>query len=1113
MNYCYLAPGRFIWFGCIFLSLNFFIPGHSQAQPETIRFQHLSRANGLSQNSVNCIFQDHRGFIWLGTDEGLNRYDGYKFKIYKYHPSDSGSLSNNKIIKIFEDSQKNLWIGTAEGLNLYQRDKDSFTVYKKNTADSTSLINNRIRDIFEDSNHRLWIGTQGGLELFDPDSGSFRHFRHDPADPGTISNNVIFSIAEDQQKRLWIGTHHGLNRFVETENRFVRYIAGTPDAGSASNFSIYTIYPDRLGVVWLGTVGGLYRYRPEQDDLVPVAVVSSTGKVFPPSTIITIVDDSSNIWLGTTSGLYRFDRQNEKFEHFVHQVENPQSLSDNYILSLFKDRTGLLWIGTSQGIDKYDSRTSFFCYYRQAGNPGNNQTGYQVTDLVQDAGGDIWIGTGNGLQRKKNDSADFVLYSTVSANSSSLSNNNIYTLYCDREDNLWIGTANGLNRYLRQTDRFQQYILGANDPASRRLNFIYSILQSRNGKFWLGTFGGLIKLDPQDNSHQVYQHKDNDLTSISNNAITSVCEDNDGLLWIGTQDGLNLFDSTTAEFRTYRNDPARANSISANYITVIREDSTGKLWIGTSGGGLNCLDKKEGVFTRYDENSGLPNSVIYNILVDDSSYFWVTTISGLVRFNPYELNPSFRVYDVSDGLPADEFTINSGTRSRSGELYLGTRKGFFYFLPQNIMQRKIIPPVVLTQFNLFNQPVCVGALPVWESEQINLTYRDNVFSFEFAVLDYAVPHKNILAYKMEGFDQNWMHTERHVNFATYTNLNPGVYTFKVKGSNSDGFWNEQGTAIKVIITPPFWSSWWFRIIIASFLAAVILLVFKLRTHSIRRHNKELQQINSRLNSEIKERQQAEAEIQQLNQELEQRVLDRTQRLQEINKELETFTISVSHDLRAPLRSIESFSQILQEDYINQLDDNGKDYLSRIRSSAVRLSGLINDLLKLSRIARNEIRKEDVNLSHIAYSIFNDYQTTYPDRQVEIRIEQDLIAYCDPQMIRVVLQNLIDNAWKFTRTRQQAYVEFGRMPADTDHGHIYFVRDNGVGFDMKYYEKLFSPFQRLHKVSEYAGAGIGLTIVKRIISRHDGQSMGRKPFRPGLNVLFSDLIKKVFCLII
>ena len=287
----------------------------------------------------------------------------------------------------------------------------------------------------------------------------------------------------------------------------------------------------------------------------------------------------------------------------------------------------------------------------------------------------------------------------------------------------------------------------------------------------------------------------------------------------------------------------------------------------------------------------------------------------------------------------------------------------------------------------------------------------------------------------------------------------------------------------------------------------IFLVFKLRTHSIRQHNKELQQINSRLNSEIKERQQAEAEIQQLNQELEQRVLDRTKRLEEINKELETFTISVSHDLRAPLRSIESFSQILQEEYIKQLDDNGKDYLSRIRSSAIRLSGLIDDLLKLSRIARNEIRKEDVNLSHIAHSIIKDFQTTYPERQVDIRIEQDLIACCDPQMIRIVLQNLIDNAWKFTRTRQQACVEFGRMPAanpdkaDTDHEYVYFVRDNGVGFDMKYYEKLFSPFQRLHKVSEYAGAGIGLAIVKRIISRHDGKVWGESHLDRGATFYF------------
>jgi serine phosphatase RsbU (regulator of sigma subunit)/ligand-binding sensor domain-containing protein len=765
------------------------LPSASQAQDAKIKFERISLEQGLSQSVVTCILQDSRGFMWFGTLDGLNKYDGYGFTVYKYDPLDSSSLSDNSISAIYEDDSGRLWIGTRAGLNKFDRKTEKFTRYQHDPANPHSLSHNAVTSIYADSpatagRNMLWIGTFAGglnkLVLSPADGGEgsdrqkeqFVHFKHDPKNPSSLSHDRIWSIYEDQSGSLWITTIGGglsrLSRDDREKEQFIRYQHDPPNPTSLSHNTARPIVEDKSGTLWIGTSGGLSR-------------------------------------------LIRDDREKETFVHYPNDPADPNSLSNNDVWSIYEDQSGTLWIGTyGGGLNKFSKEKEKFAHVKK--DPANpNSLGHNmVMSICEDHTGTLWIGTGGGgLDKLDAKSRGFINYRHNPADPYSLSNDGVAAIYEDRSGTLWIGTGEGLNKLDRDRGRFIRYQHDPANPHSLSAMGVSAIYEDDSGTLWIGTGnGGLNKLDKANERFVHYQHDPANPSSISDNTVYAIFENDAHSLWIGTTSGLNKFDKAKEQFIHYSHDPANPKSLSNNRIFSIYADpdsAESVLWIGTWGGGLNRFDIKSETFSHFTERDGLPNGVIYGILGDNGGNLWLSTNRGLSNFDPK--TKTFRNYDVDDGLQSNEFNQGAYFKSKAGEMFLGGINGFNRFYPDRVKDNPHVPPVVLTAFKKFDKLVELDTA-IAEVKEIKLSYKDNFFSFTFAALDYTNPNKNQYAYKLEGFDSDWIYCGTR-RYASYTNLDGGEYLFRVKGSNNDGVWNEEGITIKIIVTPPFWKTWWF----------------------------------------------------------------------------------------------------------------------------------------------------------------------------------------------------------------------------------------------------------------------------------------------------------------
>jgi len=841
---------------------------------QPVHFDHITIDDGLSQSTINCIYQDHRGFIWIGTDDGLNRYDGYEFTVYKYDPKDSNSLSDNLIQSIFEDASGVLWVGTSDGLNKYDGEYDSFVLYKNKPMDSHSINCNYIRVIYEDRSGLLWIGTEtGGLNCFDRETEYFAHHRHAPDDSYSLSDNTVSCIYETRAGELWIGTSNGLNRLDVETGRFHRYFNDASDPHSLSHNGIHSICEDRLGNVWIGTDDGLNRfdsdnglfhhYRNDPNDLNSLSH-DAVRAVFE--------DRRGNMWVGTGGGgLNRYDREKKRFIRNQYNPLNPNSLSQNDVRCLYEDRSGLLWIGMNTGLDKLDLNRKKFRHYKSNPLNANGLNDNEIWAILEDRDGMLWVGTESGgvnrLDLRRNRAT---YYKKDSSNPHSISGNCVVAICEDRLGTLWFGTySQGLNKFNRQEGTFVHYRHVPEDPNSIRDDGITMIYEDRSGTLWIGTDSGILEQfdrtrDAFIHYETTYQVSPGKIT----NAIWSILEDSNGRLWVGTdREGLKLFDRETATFTHYMASAEDNTYLSHNSVLCIFEDSKKRLWIGT-GGGLNKYNPMDKTFAHYREADGLPNDMIYGILEDDDGELWLSTNRGLSRFDPE--SEYFKNFDVRDGLQSNEFNAGAYHKRLSGEMFFGGINGITAFFPKEIQSHSYVPPVVLTDFLVFNQSVRIGdqrygcphlTRSLQETDQIILTYRNQVFSFKFAALDFRLPEKNRYAYRLEGFEEDWNYVGNQ-RLATYTNLPPGDFVFKVKASNPDDVWNAEGCSIHIKVLPPFWQTWWFRALFVTFVLLSVFVVYKMQMHSMKRRNKELQRINLRLNSQIAQRKMAEKTIRQ-----------------------------------------------------------------------------------------------------------------------------------------------------------------------------------------------------------------------------------------------------------
>lgn len=825
---------------------------------ENIKFEHLTGDEGLSQSVVSCIIQDYIGFMWFGTQDGLNRYDGKKFKIYKNESETNNSICNNFIICLFEDRNKNLWIGTKSGLSRYDRNNDCFLNYKFESDNIGKILNNQINSITEDKSGSLWIGTYGsGIINFNRLNNEYRRYSKTENEQFSLSEDKITDIKEDGEGNLWIGTWGGgLNLFDTKQKKFFHKLLSDDEQNNISIRKINSLLVDSHGILYVCTNNGLYELVKEKNKFINYENDHLNSFSISNNLISLIFEDSSgNYWVGTREGgLNIFDKKPNKFFNYKYEKDNLFSLSNNTIMSVYEDRSGIIWIGTfGGGINKINLQSKkIYHYTANSGNP-NSLASNDVCCFCEDSENNLWIGTrDNGLSKYDKKLKTFINYIHNADEVNCICYNNVKSVIEDKDKNLWIGTlGEGLNKFNTKTNKFQYYKNIPGDKDSLGHNTVFALTPDKSGNIWIGTTGGgLNKFDCDKEIFIKFIFDANNKYSISSNRVSIIFIDSDDDIWIGTENsGLNKFDRDKEKFYHYKHNPKSPSSISGNDVSVIYEDSSGILWIGTNGDGLNKFNKKTGVFRRYTEKDGLPNNIINGILQDKNKNLWISTNNGLSKFNP--LAETFRNYDVRDGFQSNEFNSQAYLKLKSGELVFGGINGFNIFDPDEIKNNSFIPPVVISDFQIFNKHVQISEKDsvlkrsITVEDEIVLSYRDSVFSFEFVSLDYNIPGKNQYAYKMEGFDKEWVYSENR-RFVTYTNLDAGDYLFRVKGSNNDGIWNEEGAKIKIKITPPFWKTWWFRALGVFSVTGAAAGVYQNKLNQVRKEKKAQEEFTKRL---------------------------------------------------------------------------------------------------------------------------------------------------------------------------------------------------------------------------------------------------------------------------
>lgn len=802
-------------------------------QYEDIKFYKYNISDGLSSISVNSILQDKKGFLWLATDDGLNRYDGYSFKIYRNDPEDTASLSNNYIWSICEDQSGMIWAATEiGGLNMFDPVSEKFYRYMHDPSDPNSISSNILQTVFADNKNNIWIGTWGGgLNFFNRKKKSFKRFLHNEKDAGSISNNKIFSILQDSKDNLWIGTDGGgLNRLKE-DHTFITYTFGN---GPTDN-SISKIYEDSDGILWLGTFGsGVIQFNPETGSFIR----SVDSGFLKDQHVWDIIEDIQGyIWIATQSdGISIYDKSSASFYNLKTNSSDNKSLGAEQTKSLFSDRSGVLWTGTLiDGLYKTDRKKQKF--YQIKNEPGNDNSLPEnyVLSICGDSENNLWIGMYNNLCRFDPVKNKFIKYPLENKGRNSVDGSVVRYIFEDSNRDVWVGTYFGkLNKYNPETDTFSKIDLNfdGNNPSA---NFIRAIYEDRYGILWFcSNGGGIFSYDRISDKFQVFRA---DSTSmLSSDYVISAGEDKFGNLWFGTQGfGLNIFDRNTKKFINYKPDSSRTPS-GIDVVSEIFLDSKGNLWFGSNRGGLFLYNYEDKSLTRYSEKEGLKSNSVYGILEDGNNSLWISTSRGISKINTAD--GTIKNFDHSDGLINSEFNPSSAYKTKTGIMYFGGIQGINYFHPDSIVENQYVPPVVLTSFKLFNKEF---ELPVslTYTDTIFLDYDQNNLSFEFASLDYTNPSQNKYAYMIEGIDKVWnfVDNKRSVNF---TQLNPGEYIIKFKGTNNDGLWNETGIRIALIISPPLWATWWAY----SFYATLfVFILIRFRSYELnKRKRKEIENL-------------------------------------------------------------------------------------------------------------------------------------------------------------------------------------------------------------------------------------------------------------------------------
>ena len=1100
---------------------------------DILRFERFTIEQGLSSNRIRDINQDQLGYIWVATESGVSRYDGYDFKVYRNIPGDFTTITDNTTNVVYIDTYGKIWVGTNSGLNLYNPVGDSFERIYHEPGNDSSLSGNVINALFESKSGDLWIGTDNGLSLYDRDNHAFINQWLVNSEHRDLGGVDIVSIAEDTDGTLWIGSSgNGLFTF-NPEKQTIRFFDEEPIPGvlfPSSNIS--KVYIDSFGSVWIGFLASEIRLNVDES----AAMANGLGRLNPeknsfslfkyhPETqpgfwdMVSDIHESEDgtLWVTTyresdVSGLHRFDRQTEKFTIFSYDSFDTSSLTWAYATAVFEDRFNNLWVGTSRGLNKADlGKWQMNRITVRPDAPNHLLDNFLGIEEVED--GVIWFGLdGFGFIEWNRNAGKITHYNPANPFSEvsdiDISAGAAHIIKKDHSGEVWFGySGDGLARANLHTKEIVRYLPNSDRSGALTGAFVTGILVDETNTVWIATTDGLNRHNRDDNTFTAWTVENSDIGS---NSLNTIFKDSRGIIWLGTREhkydpkptrsnGLIKFDPASKSFTTYRHDPANRTSLSNDAVNAIDEDENGTLWIATNNG-LNRFNVNDETFEQYYVTDGLPDPLVIGILIDNDGMLWLSTENGLSRFNP--TTNTFRNYGKSDGIQANRFNDYSYKKTKAGELIFGGTAGANYFHPSDIFENSTEPVVHLTNFLVNNSPFTLNET-LQETGETELTWSENSIGFEFTAINFRSPELTEYEYILEGYDDSWIPSGTR-RFANYTNLPSGNYTFQVRAINSEGITSPVNATMAIRIQPPFWNTWWAYGIYLMFLIAGIITVDRIQRKRVQQ--KEREKTREKELAQAKEIEKAYENLKAAQDQLVQ---------QEKLASLGQLTAGIAHEIKNPLNFVNNFSDVSLEMIDEALEELGKTcqddhtaetatILTDIKSNLVKIhehgsraDGIVKSMLMHSRGGDgkmeprplNPLIKEYVNLAFHGMRAGKDTIEVDIDLQLDESVgEVPMIA---EDFSRVIL-NLCNNAFDAMRTlgaersaHGESYSPKLTVSTKSENGQILIeVQDNGPGIPDEIKDKILQPFFTTKKGTQ--GTGLGLSITNDIIKAHGGE---------------------------